>query len=443
MGVKIVDTNILLDSSLETVAKSFILTEKEVEIVIPFVVLEELDRFKNGNELINLNCRSTIRFLGNLIQESKEKITEGIHYGSAIIRVHVDPNQELNTNKVDNAIIALAKEIDGATIITKDIHERVLAEVNGVDAQLSCNAIDLNTLYTGIADMNITDKQVQELYEKDSFTTKKKFYTNEFVRMKDSNGSLSYGIYQHDRIELVKENNVIGRIKAKKDKVGEPIIEQRMLIRMLMDTSIKLMTVIGPAGSGKTFLTLAAGLDQTINNNVYDSILITRSLASVDRNIGALPGSKHEKLAPWMGSIFDNLDIILGINRYEDLGLIPPYKQAEELIDLGRIELEALDYVRGRSLTNKYIIIEDSQNLSVDHIVTILTRVSEGSKIIFLGDINKHQIDNKALTPCTNGLTYLVDRLKGSSDIYGHITLSHTVRSEVAELGVLIGEMDH
>ena len=211
---------------------------------------------------------------------------------------------------------------------------------------------------------------------------------------------------------------------------------------LLLNPDIQIVTVVGPAGCGKTFLTLAAALDQAIRLDFYKKIMVTRPLAAADCDLGAFPGTKKEKLDNWMGSMYDNLEVLLETMRFKDYGRGDPEGMVDDMIRDERIEVETLSTIRGRSLPRQFIIVDDAQNLTIKQAQTILTRAGEDSKIIFLGDISEGQIDNTKLNPLNNGLTYLVDRLKGIDPIVGQITLKETVRSKVAEIGVRISEID-
>jgi PhoH-like ATPase len=215
---------------------------------------------------------------------------------------------------------------------------------------------------------------------------------------------------------------------------------------MLLDPDIQFVSAIGASGCGKTLLALACALEQTINKDpsMYSKIVLMRPLVGADKDIGALPGTKEEKLAPWMGASYDNLEFLLTNYMPRDLQAKDVYihyqQTAKEkigiLMDLGKLEFEAITYIRGRSMPKQFIIVDDAQNLTPKQAATIITRAGEGSKLVFLGDVSRQQIDDHRLTPWSNGLSYVVDRFKGKDSIIGHITMREVVRSRLAMLGV-------
>lgn len=456
MKINILDTNVLLDRPLEETILNISKDDEPVTIIIPLPVLMELDTFKKGHGARNVNCRSTIRFLESLRQFGKEcgcKLHEGIPYNNVIVQVDAR-DEELDSSKVDNKIILLAKEYQECkeeadiSIITEDIHERVIADVLAVKAEsMNANLVDIESLYSGKSRFRITDNQVQEFesdYHNRRLKTKRELYPNQFCIMEDSLGKEHYGIYNE------KERCIMGlkpvyeawNIKPRKSKKHEGIIqEQAMLMHMLLDPNIKLVTAIAPSGCGKTLLTLACALSQTLEQDTYDKIIVMRPLVPIGKDMGALPGDKLEKLEPWMASTFDNLEFLL--QEYTPKGMdgmcINTNDKIYDLIQTGKLELEAMTYIRGRSIPKQFIIVDDAQNLTPEQAISILTRAGEGTKVVFLGDISKQQIDDHRLSPASNGLACLVDKAKGKSTIAGHITMEEIVRSELARLGVEIG----
>jgi PhoH-like ATPase len=201
--------------------------------------------------------------------------------------------------------------------------------------------------------------------------------------------------------------------------------QQRMALELLLDEGVHLVTLIGIAGTGKTLLAIAAGLRQVLEDKIYNRVLISRPVVPLGKDIGYLPGAKNEKLSHWMQPLFDNLEYILSVYKR------PNMKSADQLINNRIIELEALSYIRGRSLPGQYIIIDEAQNLSPHEIKTIVSRAGEGSKVVLTGD--PYQIDSPYLDANSNGLSYLVEVFKGH-EIYGHVTLLKSERSRLAEL---------
>jgi PhoH-like ATPase len=456
---KILDTNIILDYPITAIIESFSNGAEIVRVVIPFKVIMELDTFKNGNEPKNQNCRTAIRFLEGL--RTQGSLIEGVEYGkNFIIQVHVDMEKlVLDPEKVDNNIVLTAGEIikagSQAQIVTRDLHERVLADVFGILAEdVNIDKATSDELYTGIEKIDIDNDQLIEWCSNPkalgSIESPKEFYPNEFIELVDPLGTSHYGTYNYknNRIESLKRTYTAWGIKPKKGADGKPVVEQSMLMHLLLNPEVEFVSAIGPSGTGKTLLTLACALEQAYGSYdpLYERIVVLRPMVGVDKDIGAVPGTKEEKLEPWMGAIFDNLEFLLDNYTPKDLGAgsrkdfeyqpFIPREKIQQLMEIGKLELEAITFIRGRSMPKQFIIVDDAQNLTVQQATTIITRAGEGSKVVFLGDISRQQIDDKRLTPMSNGLAYVVDKLKGTDPIIGHITMKEVVRSRLASLGV-------
>jgi PhoH-like ATPase len=313
---KILDTNIILDYPISTIIESFIGEADMVKVIVPFKVLIELDTFKKGTDYINENCRAAIRFLDGL--RSKGNLIEGVQYGDKfIVQVSFDEKPTLDPKKVDNSIVVLAQQMEQTgtevEIVTRDLHERVLADIFGVIAKdVNIDKATSEELYTGIEHININDDQLIEWCSNPkalgSIASPKEFYPNAFVELIDPLGTSQYGIYNYNnnRIESLKRTYTAWGIKPKVSKVtGRPVDEQSMLMHLLLDPEVEFVSAIGPSGTGKTLLALACGLEQVqgMFPSLYDKIVVLRPMVGVDKDIGALPGSKEEKLEPWMGDI--------------------------------------------------------------------------------------------------------------------------------------------
>ena len=456
MKTRILDTNVILDRPLDETISIIEKKDKECLIIIPLSVLIELDTFKGGNEPKNVYCRLAINLIEKLRAIGKktgEKLHQGVVYKKGItMKIAVDQD-ELDAAKVDNRIILLAQKIvkdskDEVLLITEDVHERVVADVFEVEAQsLHASEVDVSKLHTGKVEIDITDKQVEEFSAKwsgNKVSNIEGLVSNQFCIMKDSFGQKHYGIYNsHEKCIMgLQPNYEAWGIKPKKSKKTNDVIkEQSMLMHLLLDPNIKLVTAVGPSGCGKTLLTLACALKQTVESDTYNKIIVMRPLVSIGKDLGALPGDKLEKIEPWMASTFDNLEFLLqGYTPKDMSGMYVNIKdKIDDLVHTGRLELEAITYIRGRSIPRQFIIIDDAQNLTPDQAVSIITRAGEGTKVVFLGDISKQQIDDHRLSPSSNGLAFIVDKSKGKSSIVGHITMEETVRSDLAQLGVEIG----
>jgi PhoH-like ATPase len=432
----VLDTNVVLDRPFESILESF---TEPTRVLIPLVVLDETDTFKKGFEIKNVYTRAFHNFLDEL--RKKGPLHEGVECGKHIIEVQVN-EADLDLNKPDYKIIKAAKE-NNAILITQDIHERIIADALGVACtHFAPNDVDVNKLYTGHRTIDITDEEYVSLasHRVDGIPVgNRRLVQNQFITMKASDGRTFEGIYKADK-KLIE---VLGRIRyeafgvrPKVDKKGEVIAEQKHLLHLLLDPSIEFVSAIGPSGCGKTLLTLAAALEQVERTGKYKKITVMRPLIPAGEDIGFLPGDKLEKLEPWMASTFDALEYLLADYDSEDGSYHEGVKEKiYGLISAGKLDLEAMAYVRGRSIPNQFIIVDDAQNLTPDQAATIITRAGEGTKLVFLGDLSEKQIDNHRLTSSSNGLAYAIDRMKGD-EIVGHITLSTVVRSRLAQLGV-------
>lgn len=435
MEIKVLDTNVLLDRLIENVLESF---KEPTEVIIPLVTLEELDNFKKGYEAKNVHARAANKFLDKL--REKGPLHQGVEYKNHLIRVAVR-DEELNLEKPDYKIIKRSQE-ENATLITQDINLRVVADAVGVKStNFAPDDVDSNKLYSGYREIVITDEESIELGKYESTfipAGNRRFYNNQFIIMEDDMGAIYLGIYKakHHRIEKLLSHYRAWNIKPKKDKNNEVVIEQIFLMHALLDPEIEFVSAIGPSGCGKTLLTMAAALEQTLNDNKYSKVMVMRPLVAVGDDIGFLPGDKLEKLEPWMASTFDALDYLLEDYQGDEGSWLGGNREKiYSLIHTGRLELEAMAHIRGRSLPKQFMIIDDAQNLTQHQATTIITRAGEGTKVVFLGDLSEKQIDNHRLTPNNNGLAYVIDKFKGS-DIVGHITLNTVVRSGLAQLGV-------
>jgi len=433
LTVRVLDVNVLLDRPVEEIIQSF----PPCKIIIPLAVIQEIDQYKGLEDLRGANARRAIMYLDKL----RPKLHEGVelstgHYIKVEIN-HIDVQLPdfLTKNNADNRILAVSKGLIGKEpleLITQDICTRIAADVLGIPAEnYIVERVELNNLYTGWCEVTVSDEDIQEFYQNDSFSLDYPLLPNQYVRMVDKTGGFHYGRYcatSKSVIPLRRDLQAFGISPA----AGN--MEQYFLMDALLDPAIELVSALGPAGTGKTLLALAAGLHQIVNHSKYTKLVVSRALIPHSRDIGALPGSKEEKLSPWMGAIFDNLEFLtrkFAGNKYDRK--TSPAEQVKTFMNEGYIELEALAYIRGRSIPGQWVIIDEAQNLSRENIKTIITRVGKGTKIVITGDVQ--QIDNCRLTATSNGFVTLIDAFKGQR-LYAHVTLSKTERSSLAALGV-------
>ncbi len=433
MHVRILDTNVLLDRPIKEIISSF----KPCKIIIPLAVVNELDHFKGLEDARGHCARQAIRFLDSLRPQLHQGVLlpTGHQILVEVNHCHISLPEYLPKDKVDTRILAIAKgfheeEPGPVTLISQDICQRVIADTLGVAAEnYAVEQVNLDCLYKGWNQIEISYDQVQDFYQLRCIEAKEELQENQYLCMQDNLGGKHLGRYKKRGIyPLRRDLHAFGLGPA------EGNLEQAFLMDALLDPDIELVSILGPAGTGKTLLALAAGLQQVVNQRLYSKLIVTRALIPHSRDLGALPGTKKEKLTPWMAAIYDNLEYLTRnfvASKHEER--CPPSERVEKFMEEGFIELEALTYIRGRSIPKQWILIDEAQNLTKENIKTIITRAGMGSKIVLTGDIQ--QIDNYRLTATSNGFVTLIEAFK-NQDLYAHITLSRTERSRLAALGV-------
>jgi PhoH-like ATPase len=433
--VYVLDTNVLLHDP------NSIFAFEDNEVIIPAVVLEEIDSKKRNADEIGRNARFVSRVLDGL--RSKGRLHDGITLDNGgLVKVELNHKSFIKMQEtfgeitVDNRILAVAlnyfheeqvkEQPRPVIIVSKDTLVRIKADVLGITAQdyLSDRIAAVNELYSGNTQLKVHPSVIDEFYTYRRLNVsnlKMDLYPHEFVILKDELGTSKSALLKTSADGKALEplhlsNDPIWGISARN-------AQQRMALELLLNDSIPLVTITGKAGTGKTLLTLAAGLMKVEDARQYKKLLIARPVVPMGKDIGYLPGEKDEKLRPWMQPIYDNLEYLFDAKKPGDIDKI--------LAGLGSIQVEALTYIRGRSIPGQFIIIDEAQNLSKHEVKTIVSRVGEGSKIVLLGD--PEQIDHPYLDSASNGLTYLVERFKNQS-VSGHITLERGERSTLAQL---------
>ncbi len=437
----VLDTNILLHNP----NAMFMFADNEV--IIPFDVLEELDKFKSNSDDLGRNARQAIRHLdqlrtqGNLHDGIVDSKTRGI------VRVVIDGDIKacpmMTINSPDNRILctAFTLQADGKRVIfiTKDINARIKADSMGVKAQdFEATKVDFEHLYTGWRELSVPSAQIDRLYADKQLIldVEPKLFANEFVLLRDESNA------DHTAVARFKgETGALIPLRPRRGPVfgiAPRNLQQQMAMDLLLDDQIKLVSLIGSAGTGKTLLALAAGMMKVLNDQTYVKLLCARPIMPLGRDIGYLPGDKDDKLKAWMQPIFDNMAYLLS-NRLSGEGneakthaqLSNVEQRMQQLVESGQVVLEPLTYIRGRSIPHQFMIVDEAQNLTPHEVKTIASRVGDGTKLILTGDAT--QIDNPYLDSSSNGLSYMVERLKGKN-IVGHITLAKSERSELASL---------
>lgn len=441
----------LLDTSVLLHRPESIYSFGEHRVVIPIVVLDELDTFKRGSMQIHRNARRVISMFDELRQ--KGRIFNGVKLdngGTLVVdtvdekssRVHLPAGFE---RSADNHILATAVGIKlespekKVVLVTKDINMRVKAEALGLLAEdyRADQIVDPSEMYTGHAEVMVSQELIDQFYREKTLPVNgtlsedgRKFFANQFLMLvcQESPSVTALARYDGHNIELLRDprHDIWGIRPLNR--------EQRYAVEVLLDDNIPLVTLAGKAGTGKTILAIAAGLQKVVNDKIYRRLSVYRPVVPMGRDIGYLPGSEQEKLAPWMQPIYDNLEFLL--NEGGDKKTRGSSKM-DYLIDSNVLDIRALTYIRGRSLPHQFIIVDEAQNLTPHEVKTIVTRVGHGTKLVLTGD--PYQIDSPYLDSTSNGLTHVVERFR-EQKIAAHITLQKGERSALAELASEIME---
>jgi PhoH-like ATPase len=426
----VLDTNVLLFDP--TAFRKF----GKNTVFIPLIVIEEIDRFKKDQNENGRSARNFSRFIDDL--RAQGPLAEGVELeggGTLIISVdlYVDTKNlpidvTINDNLILSSALSLKQKGEDVLLVTKDINLRLKADILGVPAD-DYGQVDvtLEELYSGQRVFEVSGERLKE-YE-----------ANRFLALEEDEQT---GVFPNEYFILQEFHNprrrLLGRYHFGKKGIVPLIslregiwgiypknVEQQFALDALLNDEIALVSLVGKAGTGKTLLAIAAGLEKAIAQGKYSRLLVSRPIQPMGRDLGFLPGDVNEKLAPWMQPIFDNMDFLFNQNRKQT------GTSYEELINQGMLHVEPLTYIRGRSIPGQYLIVDEAQNLSPHEVKTIVTRAGEGTKIVLTGD--PQQIDSPYLDETNNGLAYVVDLLK-TEDIIGHTTLRIGERSPLSEV---------
>jgi PhoH-like ATPase len=424
----LLDTNVLIHDP------ESLFTFEGSKVVIPMGVVEELDGFKKSNDSRGRSARTVSRYLDELRVHGK--LSEGVpleHGGSLKVEVQARANlpSQFRNHSKDNEILEVAMGLAGAgetvVFITKDINLRIKAESLGLIAEdYEKEKVHPEELYVGWRELTVASDVIDKFYKSKRMDPPVNAWkSNEMAILKSADGKSQSALARFDP----KTKQLVALVHANAKPWGlKPLnIEQKFALELLLSPEIEMVSLVGVPGSGKTILALAAALEQIFEDKRYRRMLVARPVIPVGRDIGYLPGSKEEKLTSWMGAIYDNLEFLL--DHPESPGSSD--QSVDELFESGQIVVEAVAYLRGRSLPNQFIVIDDAQNLTPHEIKTVISRVGQGSKIVLTGD--PYQIDNPYLDAASTGLANLVDKFKGQP-LYGHMTFSKIERSALAAL---------
>ncbi len=461
----VVDTNVLLFNP------NALFVFQENHVVIPFTVIEELDKLKRKEDDLGRNARECIRHLDRL--RTLGRITEGVNWGetspgvgmgastgrngkTGTIRIDVTEHARpdaLREDRPDNRIIAVAWHLHTqgrrAVFVSKDLSARIKSDALGIRTEdFSNQKIDAERLYTGFFAVQCPGELIDELYRDrllalerlapvlrgvtpEGEEYERELQPNQYVVLRDAADENHTGLGRR----LADTGHVIPIAGPRKPVFGIMArnVQQTMALDLLLDEEVRLVTLLGSAGTGKTLLALAAGMAKVFNEERYDKLLVARPIMPLGRDIGYLPGDKDEKLTAWMQPVFDNLSYLLSTrgSHMQSAESHSTEQRIQKLVGDGKLVLEPLTYIRGRSIPKQFVIVDETQNLTPHEVKTIASRVGEGTKLVLTGDIG--QIDNPYLDSSSNGLSYAVERMKGVR-LFGHVTLSKSERSELASI---------
>lgn len=440
----------ILDTSVLLHRPESVFSFGEHQVVIPIVVLDELDTFKRGSLQINRNARRIISLFDEL--RSRGPIYDGVKLDNGgkltvdtvdhrCIKANLPSGWERNA---DNQILATAVGVkeenldQKVVLVTKDINMRVKAEALGLQAEdyRADQIVEPSEMYTGHTEVRVPQELLDKFYREKSLSVNGEFkdegitfYPNQFLMLiaKESPSVTALARFDGNSIELLRDprHDIWGIRPLNR--------EQRYAVEVLLDDNIPLVTMAGKAGTGKTILAIATGLQKVVNDKIYRRLSIYRPVVPMGRDIGYLPGSEQEKLAPWMQPIYDNLEFLLNEGDKKSRGS----SKLDYLVDSNVLDIRALTYIRGRSLPHQFIIVDEAQNLTPHEVKTIVTRAGHGTKLVLMGD--PYQIDSPYLDATSNGLTHVVERFRDQK-IAAHVTLQKGERSALAELASEIME---
>lgn len=454
----VIDTNVLLHNP------DALFVFQDNHLIIPYPVIEELDAMKRREDDVGRNARSAIRHLDRIRRVGR--LTEGVDLSlmgagsrgaTGTLSIETQGHERpaiLAEDKPDNRIIAVAWDLHQqgkrAVFVSKDLAARIKSDALGIKTEdFENQKVDADRLYTGYLELETPRELIDDLYRDRMLGVERlapaltvepmgepsyvrDVAPNQFVILKDAEDEAHSGLGRR----LADTEHLIPVAPQKKPTFGIMArnVQQTMALDLLLDDDVKLITLLGAAGTGKTLLAIAAGMAKVFQEERYEKLLVARPIMPMGRDIGYLPGDKDEKLGAWMQPIFDNLQYLIS-TRGSPGGQHAESKSTEQRVDKlisdGRLVLEPLTYIRGRSIPHQFMIVDEAQNLSPHEVKTIISRVGEGTKLVLTGDIG--QIDNPYLDQSSNGLSYAVERMRGVG-IVGHITLQRSERSDLASL---------
>ncbi|NGX56831.1 MAG: PhoH-like protein [Candidatus Anoxychlamydiales bacterium] len=430
----VLDTNVLLHDPIAL--KRF----EDNDVIIPLIVLEELDALKHRSGELGKNAREIVKYVDSIKSKKIGDFNQGIKLPEGPkIKIFLDHKDfkiknfplplDRNSNKILSIAYNLKAQGERVVFVSKDFVSRVKAEAMQLESQdYESLKAPYKKTYRGIKTLETAKKEI-DLFYKDGFIEKPNevFMPNEYCILKSlerSSAVCKFNFHSKKLEPLIDYKKSIWGVYPLN-------VEQRCVIDLLLREEIKLVTIVGPAGTGKTLLALACGMKKTFDESVYSKILISRPIIPLGKDIGFLPGTKEEKLFHWMQPIYDNLEVLCQFSS----GDTNDKSVYEWVMESKKIEMEAVTYIRGRTLPNLYMIVDEAQNLTPHEVKTIISRAGKGTKVILTGDPT--QIDNPYLDQTSNGLSYAISKFQNQK-LYGHVFLDKTERSELAKLAVEI-----
>tara|TARA_R110002060_G_scaffold23166_14_gene31377 strand:- start:3558 stop:4865 length:1308 start_codon:yes stop_codon:yes gene_type:complete len=430
---------LILDTNVYLTEAQALFSFGRSNIAVPTIVLDEIDKHKHRQDIAGLNARTMNRLLDKL--RSKGSLFSGVPLGSGkgkVFAAQYDPRYMpagMSAEDSDNKIIAIAirLQLEGhnITVISRDLNMRVKCdsfEIECYDYQPQQAVESADNLFDGAAEVLVPDEVIEAFYNESAVLLpdqKEKLYPNQYLVLKSEKDDKKSAICRFKNY-----NTPLRKVNSYKDIWGLSANnkEQKYAMDLLFDKDIQILSLTGQAGTGKTLIAAACGLEQVLHSSKsqggYDKLIITRPVQPMGRDIGFLPGTLEEKMMPWIAPLRDNLEYLFGD------------KTALEMqMEQGVIEVEAMTYIRGRSISNAFMIVDEAQNLTTHELKTIITRVGHGTKLVLTGDIQ--QIDNSYVDSVSNGLTHAVEKFK-EHEISGHVTLYKGERSKLATLAAEI-----
>ncbi len=429
----VLDTNVLLHDP------QAIYKFEENTVVIPIYVIEEVDQFKKELSERGRNARTLARTLDTLRERNGHSLQEGVELddgGRLLVAVPADPQlwRSRDNRAMDHAIMGTALELRDAhperpvVFVTMDSNLRIRADALGLKAEnYEGGRLHIRELYTGMFTVEASKEQVDALGRRESLDAghldlPDGLHPNAAIVLRDR---------QHPRHTALgrfhESDGAVRPLRVKRDGawgVRPRNLEQYFALDLLLDPEVHLVTLVGKAGTGKTLLAVAAGMQTVLEDGAFARLVVSRPIFPLGRDVGYLPGTLEEKLNPWMQPIFDNLEYIFTSRRMSD------YRDYSEMVASGVLQIEPLTYIRGRSLPNQFLIVDEAQNLTPHEVKTVITRAGQNTKIVLTGDPD--QIDNPYVDSASNGLTIVAERFRTEA-IGGHITLMKGERSRLAE----------